>query len=216
MGTLGTATVALPTSDHPTVDPEHLTVLAAAIANHERLRFRYRVAAAGARSKRLVEPHRLVASGRLWYLVAYDNDREGWRIFRVDRLSEPFPTGVRTPPRTLPAADAGAYVRERMRGMVTTYRAVATVYAPAAEVAARLGGSAAGGVEPVDETSCRWHSTPEALEWLAVRLALLGHEFTVHEPPELAAFLRAMGGRASRAADGDADGETGGEADATP
>ncbi|MGY5124526.1 helix-turn-helix transcriptional regulator [Streptomyces nigrescens] len=199
VGTLGTATVSLPSGDHPTVDPEHLTVLAAAISNQERLRFRYR-AGAGARSKRLVEPHRLVASGRRWYLVAYDNDREDWRIFRVDRLSEPFPTGVRTPARTLPAADAGAYVRERMQGRVATHRAVATVHAPAAEVAAKLGGPAAGEVEPVDEASCRWHSTPDSLEWLAVRLALLGHEFTVHEPPELAAYLRAMGGRVNRAA----------------
>jgi predicted DNA-binding transcriptional regulator YafY len=94
-----------------------------------------------------------------------------------------------------------------MQGAAATYRAVATVYAPAAEVAARLGGSAAGALEPVDEASCRWHSTPEALEWLAVRLALLGHEFTVHEPPELVAYLRAMGGRAQRAA-----GEDGGAA----
>ncbi|MFD5398711.1 helix-turn-helix transcriptional regulator [Streptomyces sp. NPDC127097] len=212
VGTLGTATVALPYGDHPTVDPEHLTVLAAAITNHERLRFRYR-AGAGTRSKRLVEPHRLVAAGRRWYLVAYDNDREDWRIFRVDRLSEPFPTGVRTPPRTLPAADAGAYVRERMQAAAATYRAVATVYAPASEVAPRLGGAAAGELEPVDEASCRWHSGPEALEWLAVRLALLGHEFTVHEPPELVAYLRAMGGRAQRAAGEDGDG--GGDGGAT-
>ncbi|MFE0378831.1 WYL domain-containing protein, partial [Streptomyces inhibens] len=155
---------------------------------------------AGPRSKRLVEPHRLVASGRRWYLVAYDNDREDWRIFRVDRLSEPFPTGVRTPPRELPAADAGAYVRERMQGAAPSHRAVATVYAPAAEVAARLGGPAAGEVEPLDEASCRWRSAPDSLEWLAMRLAMLGREFTVHEPPELAAYLRAMGGRVARAA----------------
>ncbi|WP_260635821.1 helix-turn-helix transcriptional regulator [Streptomyces angustmyceticus] len=199
VGTLGTATVPLPAVGGPTVDPEHLTVLAAAIANHERLRFRYR-AGSGPRGTRLVEPHRLVASGRRWYLVAYDNDREDWRIFRVDRLSEPFPTGVRTAPRALPAADAGAYVRERMRSLSASHRAVATVRAPAAEVAGRLGGPAAGEVVAVDEATCRWHSAPDSLEWLALRLAALGHEFTVHEPPELAAYLRAMGGRVSRAA----------------
>ncbi|GAU65401.1 putative DeoR family transcriptional regulator [Streptomyces sp. NBRC 110611] len=203
VGTLGTATVPMPGDGGPTVDPEHLTVLAAAITNHERLRFRYR-AGAGAVSKRLVEPHRLVAAGRRWYLVAYDNDREDWRIFRVDRLSEPFPTGVRATPRELPAADAGAYVRARMQGMTRTHRAVATVYAPAAEVAARLGGPAAGEVEALDEASCRWHSTSESLEWLAMRLALLGREFTVDEPPELVAYLREMGGRVSRAAGGSA------------
>lgn len=199
VGALGAATVPLPAGDGPAVDPELLSVLAAAVAGQERLRFRYR-AGAGPRSSRLVEPHRLVASGRRWYLVAYDNDREDWRIFRVDRLSEPFPTGVRTPPRTPPAADAGAYVRERMQGMAAVHRAVATVRAPAAEVAARLGGPAAGTVEPLDEASCRWRSAPDSLEWLALRLAVLGHEFTVHEPPELAAYLRAMGARVRRAA----------------
>ncbi|MFB6440340.1 helix-turn-helix transcriptional regulator [Streptomyces sp. NPDC056411] len=201
VSTLGTATVPLPTGAGPTVDPEHLTVLAAAIANHERLRFAYR-AGAGARSKRLVEPHRLVAAGRRWYLVAYDNDREDWRIFRVDRLSEPFPTGVRTPPRELPATDAGAYVRDRMQGLAQTHRAVVTVHAPAAEVTARLGGPAAGAVEPLDEGSCRWRSTPDSLEWLAMRLAVLGREFTVHEPAELVAYLREMAGRVGRAAGG--------------
>ncbi|MEJ8650532.1 YafY family protein [Streptomyces sp. MS1.AVA.3] len=219
VGTLGTATVPMPAGGGPTVDPEHLTVLAAAITNHERLRFCYR-AGAGRHSKRLVEPHRLVASGRRWYLVAYDNDREDWRIFRVDRLSEPFPTGVRTPPRELPAADAGAYVRERMQGMSASHRAVATVWAPAAEVTARLGGPAAGEVVAVGETSCRWHSTADSLEWLALRLAMLGYEFTVHEPAELAAYLRAMGGRVSRAAGAAKDGgeegsEEGGQAEGT-
>ncbi|GAA2659468.1 YafY family protein [Streptomyces lunalinharesii] len=207
VGTLGTATVPLPAGDGPTVDPEHLTVLAAAIANHERVRFRYR-AGAGELTRRLVEPHRLVAAGRRWYLVAFDNDRDDWRTFRVDRLSEPFATGVRTAPRELPAADAGAYVRERMRGTAATYRAVATVYGPAGEVAARLGGRAAGEVEPLDGESCRWHSAPDSLEWLAMRLAMLGREFTVHEPAELTAYLRAMGDRVHRATDG-------GETDAT-
>ncbi|PJN42538.1 transcriptional regulator [Streptomyces sp. CB02959] len=210
VGTLGTATVPMPAGDGPTVDPEHLAVLAAAIANHERVRFRYR-AGAGDLSRRLVEPHRLVAAGRRWYLVAFDNDRDDWRIFRVDRLSEPFATGVRTPPRELPAADAGSYVRERMRGRAVTYRAVATVYAPAAEVAARLGGPAAGEVEPLDEGSCRWRSAPDSLEWLAMRLTLLGREFTVHEPAELTGYLRALGGRALRAAEG----AEGAEPDAT-
>ncbi|QHC25498.1 helix-turn-helix transcriptional regulator [Streptomyces sp. GS7] len=200
VGTLGTATVPMPAGDGPTVDPEHLTVLAAAITNHERVRFHY-LAGAGTRSRRLVEPHRLVAAGRRWYLVAYDNDRDDWRIFRMDRLSEPFATGVRTAPRELPAADAGAYVRERMRGLTAAdgYRAVATVHGPADEVAARLGGPAAGTVEPLGDASCRWRSAPDALPWLAVRLAMAGHEFTVHEPPELVGYLRAMAGRVDRA-----------------
>ncbi|MFD0773089.1 WYL domain-containing protein [Streptomonospora algeriensis] len=35
--------------------------------------------------RRRVEPYRLVASERRWYLLAYDLDRRDWRSFRVDR-----------------------------------------------------------------------------------------------------------------------------------
>ncbi|KIZ14149.1 helix-turn-helix transcriptional regulator [Streptomyces natalensis] len=207
VGTLGSATVPMPAGDEPTVDPEQLTVLAAAITNHERVRFGYRTGA-GERTRRLVEPHRLVASGRRWYLVAYDNDREDWRTFRVDRLSDAFATGARTAPRELPAADAAAYVQERMQGMgANPQRAVVTVHAPAKEVAARLGGRA-GEVTALDEGSCRWHSAPDSLAWLAIRLTMLGREFTVHGPPELARYLRAMGERALRATEG-GEGEAG-------
>ena len=37
---------------------------------------------------RSVEPHRLVAAGRRWYLLAWDLTGEGWRTFRVDRIPE--------------------------------------------------------------------------------------------------------------------------------
>lgn len=113
VSTLGAATVPLPGAGQG-VDPELLAVLAGAVAGPERLRFAYR-AADGAESRRLVEPHRLVATGRRWYLVAYDNDREDWRIFRVDRMEAPLPTGVRVPPRELPAPDAAAYVATKLR-----------------------------------------------------------------------------------------------------
>ncbi|MGV9777994.1 helix-turn-helix transcriptional regulator, partial [Streptosporangium sp. NPDC003464] len=198
VGALNTATVQLPVSGGPTVAPEDLTVLAAAIANRERLRFGYR-AGDGTETNRLAEPHRLVAAGRRWYLVAYDNDRDDWRIFRVDRIRQPRPTGARITPRELPADDAAAYVSRKLRSLAPTYRAVATLYAPVEEVARRLG-SAPGDLEPIDEHSCRLHSHTDTLEWLAFRLAMLGCEFEVHGPPELAECLRALGGRASRAA----------------
>src|SRR4029453_12391353 len=67
--TLGAATIPLTWDAPRTVDPEQLTVLAAAIAGGERLRFDYR-ATNGTHSRRLAEPHRLVAAGRRWHLVA--------------------------------------------------------------------------------------------------------------------------------------------------
>jgi predicted DNA-binding transcriptional regulator YafY len=73
--------------------------------------------------------------------------------------------------------------------------------AVAIAVAGRLG-DAPGELEALDEHSCRLHSRAESLEWLAFRLAMLGCEFEVHEPPELAEYLRALGARVTRAAGG--------------
>src|SRR5213592_826980 len=64
---LGAATVALP-SGGPTVDPQHLTVIAGACRDTECLRFAYR-SRDGTDSRREVEPHSLVNHGRRWYLA---------------------------------------------------------------------------------------------------------------------------------------------------
>jgi predicted DNA-binding transcriptional regulator YafY len=201
VGTLNEATLPMLGGDGPTVDPSDLAVLAAAVSNRERLRFRYR-AGDGAETRRLVEPHRLVSAGRRWYLVAYDDERGDWRIFRVDRLREPQPTGMRVAPRELPAPDAAVYVRERLSAQWERERpvheAVVTVRAPMGEVARRLGRTAAELV--ATEEGCRLRTRPEPLDWLAVRLLALGCEFEVHDPPELGAYLRELGARAVRAA----------------
>lgn len=55
-------------------------------------------------------PFRLVSTGRRWYLVARDLDRDGWRSFRLDRITDPRPTGVRTRPADPP--DPARFVAE--------------------------------------------------------------------------------------------------------
>ncbi|WP_441245359.1 helix-turn-helix transcriptional regulator [Kitasatospora sp. McL0602] len=196
VGSLSAATVQLPMGGGPRIDPEILTLLATATAGHERLRFAYR-AADGSDTRRLVEPHRLVAAGRRWYLVAYDNDRDDWRIFRVDRLSEPVATGSRAAPRELPAEDAAAFVAAKFANRFPGHQAVVTLHAPADRLPPYL-----GELEPIDDASCRLRTRADSLEWLAVRLATLGCEFEVHEPPQLADTLRALAGRLTRAAGG--------------
>ena len=191
VGTFGTATVAVPAG--PAVDPGQLTLFAAAIANHETVRFRYR--SGDEETRRLVEPHRLVAAGRRWYLVAHDTGRADWRTFRVDRISGAQPTGARVTPRQPPAADLAAYVLDRLYDLAPTYRAVATLAASAEEIAPRLG-AAQGELEPLGPDSCRLRSHADTLDWLAFRLLGLGCAFTVHEPPELIAHLRTLADRA--------------------
>src|SRR5438309_675717 len=58
VGALGSATFTLPMTG-PTVDPQHLTLIAAACRDHERVRFGYR-GRDGVASRREVEPHALV------------------------------------------------------------------------------------------------------------------------------------------------------------
>jgi len=196
---LGAATVPAPDAYAAPVDPAHLTALAAAIANRERVRLRY-TAADGAESRRHVEPHRLVPAGRRWYLVAYDLDRDGWRIFRVDRIAAPQPTGARATPRELPAPDAAAYVTDKLYSGVPVHTAVATLHAPIEQVRGRFA-YAPTDLEPIDEGSCRLRSHTDTLEWLAFALLRLGCEFEVHEPPELREHLRTLAGRLARASD---------------
>jgi predicted DNA-binding transcriptional regulator YafY len=194
--TLGAATVPAPDAYATPVDPAHLTALAAAIANRERVRLHY-TAADGGDSRRHVEPHRLVTVGRRWYLVAYDLDRDDWRIFRVDRVDTPRPTGARATPRVLPAPDAAAYVIDKRYSLTPVHTAVATLHAPIEQVRGRIG-DAPGDLEPLDAGRCRLRSHTDTLEWLAFALLRLGCEFEVHEPAELREHLRALGGRLVR------------------
>jgi predicted DNA-binding transcriptional regulator YafY len=194
---LGSATFTLPVAGR-TVDPQHLTVIATACRESELLRFGYRTRQ-GADSRREVEPHSLVNHGRRWYLVAWDRGREDWRTFRVDRLAKPASMGVRFTARRLPARDAGAYVEQSIAGAPNRFEALLTLHATAQEIASRAP-AYWGTIEPLDAHTCRYRTGDDDLKWLALRIAMLGVEFEVHEPPELIDHLRALSSRLGRAA----------------
>ncbi|MER6010242.1 helix-turn-helix transcriptional regulator [Streptomyces bluensis] len=201
VSTLQAATAPLTSGDGATVAPETLTVIASAVAGHERLRFAYR-SRDGTGTRRLTEPYRLLSTGQRWYLVAYDLDRADWRTFRVDRISDPFATGARFTPRELPTGSAAEYLRQSMYRRQEAYEFDVTFAAPAELVAARLPGWL-GSPEPVDEHSCRLRSTADAsMAWLAVRLTQFDCDFTVHKPSELLECVRELGARLTRAAGG--------------
>src|SRR4051812_20950554 len=193
---LGSATITLPVSG-PTVDAQHLTVIATACRDSECLRFGYR-SRDGTESRREVEPHSLVNRGRRWYLVAWDRGREDWRTFRVDRLTRPASTGVGFPGRPLPAKDPAAYVERSITGAPNRFEARVVLHAAAEEVASRLP-SYWGTVEPIDARPCRYTTGDDDLRWLALRIAMLGVDFEVHEPPELLDELRTLGLRLTSA-----------------
>ncbi len=194
VSTLRAVTVPIPAGSAP-VDADVLTAVAAACRAHEQLRFDY-VAADGSSGVRRTEPHRLMHTGRRWYLVAWDLDRTDWRTFRVDRLRPRIPTGPRFTPREPPSPEltgqgiaAGGY----------RYSARITLHAPLAVAADRFAPST-GSIEAIDDDSCLLVTGANTLDEIAVWVALAGVEFDVHEPPELVERVRELAGRLARAA----------------
>lgn len=174
----------------PAIDAELLSVLAQTCRDDERLEVVYH-RADGERSRRTVEPHRLVSLGRRWYLVAYDLGRGDWRTFRVDRMTEPRGTGVRFRQRELPADDAATYVSEKIAALRPTADVSFVVHAPVEQVAAVVRWW--GTVEPLGAESSRVAMTVDTLDWVVFVLASVGAPYEQAQPPELAEHLRRTG-----------------------
>lgn len=200
----------------PTVSAETLAAVAAACRDHEQLRFDY-TGHDGSVSPRRVEPHRLVYTGRRWYLLAWDRDREDWRTFRADRIAAPadttasipaaatgrgalghpprLPSGPRFTPRE-PPEDAARHV---MRGVASTawaYPARVRLHASAEVIAEHDRVTpAAGLLTPVDEHSCILETGSGNLRDLVGYLTVLDVGFDVLDPPELRALLRKLADR---------------------
>jgi predicted DNA-binding transcriptional regulator YafY len=186
---LTAATQTLNVYGGPTIDPQTLTLLAAAVRDHERVRFAY-TARDRAGTRRETEPHSLVNAGRRWYLVAYDCGRGDWRTFRVDRIEGATSSGVRFHPRELPAKDAAEYVSRSLQSYPARYAARLTVDCAAEDLQGRrwLGGD----ITPLGENRCELRTSDDNLDWLAMRIAMLSAPYTVHEPPEVIERLQAI------------------------
>ena len=182
----------------PAVDAELLALIAGACRDCEKLRFRYQ-ARDGATSLREVEPHRLVHTGRRWYLAAWDVDRNNWRTFRVDRIQQRPATGQRFTARQPPDGDFAAYVSRSVSTAGYEYQAVILFHAPLEKLAERIPASA-GKLEAADAQTCVLQAGATSLDMLAMYLAWAGFEFEVREPPELIERLRALAARFQRAA----------------
>jgi predicted DNA-binding transcriptional regulator YafY len=200
VGTLAATMLTLPGPGGPgqSVDADALTAIAAACRDHERLRFDYRTHD-GADGVRVTEPHRLVSSGRRWYLLAWDVDRRDWRTFRVDRMALRFPAGPRFVPRELSDEEATARMSRGLATATWSYRARVTVHAPAAEIAERLPAGIA--VEPIDDHTCVIDVGSDGPQMLALYLGMLDADFRVDASaaPDLADHLRTLCARYARA-----------------
>jgi len=177
-----------------TVDPDVLVVLATACRASERVRCSY-VDRDGRLSERTLDPYRLVSTGRRWYLVARDVERDAWRSLRVDRVAAPVPTGWRSVPVDPP--DPAGFVGRAITTAPYRHQVRVRLHAPAAVVADRVPATV-GLVEPDGEDTCVLSLGADRLDTIAAHLLLLDVDLTVLEPPELSDRLAGIAERLTR------------------
>lgn len=174
------------------VDPEALSVLAAACRDHEHVRFDYR-RGDGESSRRLVAPYQLVTAGRRWYLVAWDQHRRDWRTFRLDRLWEPRLAGSHFTPREIPGGDAAGFVASSLGSTPRHLGAKLALHATFAELGGVLRWIDHTPIE-VEGDRCVVQIRSEDLGRLAMTVAriALTAPVVVIEPVELADTVRQL------------------------
>ena len=177
------------------VDAATLLLLARACRETERVTFAY----AGPRGsgERRVEPYRLVATGRRWYLFAYDLDRDDWRIFRLDRMTDAQSRGWRFTPREAP--DAAEHVQRSISGGAYDHLARVRIEAPKSLVDKHVPASV-GTVTAEGPDRCLFEAGGNDLGVMAMHLGAMPWELTVLDPPELRDVMREQAARMLRAA----------------
>jgi predicted DNA-binding transcriptional regulator YafY len=188
------------TVDGPQIDTETLATLAGACRDTQRVHFAY-VAGDGSNSMREVDPSAVVFSGRYWYVVAFDLDRDDWRTFRIDRIDSALRLGGRGRPRTVPGGDAAAYLQRQLRRHHDGVESAAApgrirVLAPAQRIRGRVPQQYAT-VEPDGSDACvvqtRGNWSRQFLMWTA----LMDEPIEVLGPPDLIDAARQLAGRLS-------------------
>ena len=172
------------------VAPGVLVALASAIEGTERVLLSYEDRE-GRRSERRVEPYRLVATDRRWYLVAFDLDRHDWRTFRADRITDASPTGHRFAPADDPP-DAPRMVSEAITTAPYRFQATIRFEATAAELR-RLVPPTVGSITADGEGAAILRTGADHLPSLAGHLVALGLLFEVLEPPALREHMHRLG-----------------------
>jgi len=189
------ATAAVPGSAVE-IDGETLLVLSRACRDAVQVRFRY-AGRDGAHTDRRVEPVRVVATGRRWYLMGWDLDREDWRTFRLDRMDEVTSTTWRATAREHP--DPVDFVQRAVSTSAYRFHATVRVHAPAERVRPHVPPRQAT-VTPDGADACVLTSVGGWTRQFLVWTALLDLDVTVLDPPGLVAEARTVGARLTRAA----------------
>ncbi|MDT5013397.1 MAG: hypothetical protein QOH57_5014 [Mycobacterium sp.] len=178
------------------VAPDILMTLARACRDREHVTLEY-TDRAGRATRRRLEPYQLVTTGRRWYLMAFDRDRDDWRSLRLDRMTQVAAAGSTFASRDAP--DAAAYVRSSISASPYRYVARVRYFAPYAIVAQHFSPGSAT-VEPDGPDACLVTAGGDDAQMIAVYLAMVGVDFEVLAPAEVAEGLRVVADRLHRAA----------------
>jgi predicted DNA-binding transcriptional regulator YafY len=183
------------------VSTEVLGELALACRDSERVRFTYS-AASGEVTQRRVEPHALAPADRHWYLLCWDLDKDDWRTFRVDRLTNVSHTRVLFDKRPLTPEEIEEFILIARSWVRQTVEADAVMELPL-ETMREYFGQWGQGAEAEDDDHTRWpvggadwRETMYGLSWIPA-----GVEYTTDlaEPARddlreaLERMLRALG-----------------------
>ena len=179
------------------IRPEILTALSAAITERRTVVFRYS-RQDGESSRRLVEPYRLVDTGRRWYLVAWDTMREDWRTFRVDRCQSVPAQRERFTPRPLPARDLALYVQQSITRFPYQYDVVVRLTGNINEVSQKVSPDTAE-LQSDGEEHTLMRAGFDSLDWPLMHLVALELEFEILEPPQMRERARLAAARLTRA-----------------
>ena len=172
-------------------DAARVLLLADAIRRRRRLRTSYR-SFSGEETEREVSPHGLVVHYGRWYLSAYDHLRDDLRTFRLDRMwRTKLAEAAAVPPPE--GFDAVAHVTRALASVPWRTEVEVLLDLPIDEATGRIPGTLAEVVEDPDGTLLRMRVS--SLDWMASVLAGLGCSFTIREPDELRATVRALGER---------------------
>ncbi|OBG87719.1 transcriptional regulator [Mycobacterium sp. E136] len=175
-----TVTLMSPSSDAP-VAPDVLMTLARASRDHEHISAGY-VDIRGNATQRRLEPYQLVTTGRRWYLLAYDRDKQDWRSLRLDRMNDVRAQGSTFAPREAP--DAAAYVQRSISSSPYRYVARVRFEAPQSVVAQHFS-AASVTIEPDGPDRCIVTAGADDPERMVLFFAMVGCDFEVLSPPEV-------------------------------
>lgn len=116
-------------------------------------------------------------------------------------MQKPAGAGGRCAQRALPGGGGAAeYVARNISSAPARWDARVTLRCPAEELRGRRW--LRGSVEPIDEESCELRVGEDDLDWLAMKIAMLGRDFVVHEPAELVVRLGEVRDRIGRSLGG--------------